>query len=32
MQAIGLRPQRAPDGADGAAIHDERYRPEQTTV
>ena len=29
MQAIGRQPQRAPDGA---ALHKERYRPEQTTL
>jgi hypothetical protein len=29
VQAIGRQPQRAPDGA---ALHDERHRPEQTTL
>ena len=29
MQAIGRQPQRAPDGAP---VHDERHRPEQTTL
>ena len=29
MQAIGRQPQRAPDGA---ALHYERHRPEQTTL
>ena len=29
MQAIGRQPQRAPDGA---SVHYERHRPEQTTL
>ena len=29
MQAISRQPQRAPDGAP---VHDERHRPEQTTL
>ncbi len=29
MQAIGRQPQRAPDGI---TVHDERHRPEQTTL
>jgi hypothetical protein len=29
VRAIGRQPQRAPDGAP---VHDERYRPEQTTL